>query len=99
MIAFRFAWAVVSELVKAMPAKVWFVLSCAAALFVTLWYVDRTAEQRGRNAERAAAVVEAGKRIVNMEKSNAEFRNLPAVERCRALLRDSGLPLDECDKR
>lgn len=51
----------------------------------------------GRDAERAAAIKEAAKRITNMENNNAHYNKLPYRERCIALMRDSGLPAYECD--
>jgi hypothetical protein len=46
---------------------------------------------------RIEAVREASRRIVTMEKNNAEFRSLPVGELCRALAADSGLPAGSCD--
>ncbi len=53
----------------------------------------------GRNFERQAAIIEAGKRIQNLEKNNGAFNALPARERCLAFMRDSGLPAAFCDER
>jgi len=44
-----------------------------------------------------AAQVEAGKRIKQLEQSNEAFRSLSARDRCRAFMRDSGLPDTHCD--
>lgn len=53
-----------------------------------------------KSAARTELQAEAGKealnRITNMEKTNAGFKNLPARDRCIAFMRDSGLPIDEC---
>lgn len=60
------------------------------------WQVS-AAYKAGQEAERQAARVEAGKRIQEMEKTNEAFRKLPAADRCRAFMRDSGLPEHNCD--
>ncbi|WP_434732892.1 hypothetical protein NL154_15060 [Rhizobium sp. YTUHZ044] len=52
-----------------------------------------------RQAQQVKAAKEALDRINTLEKNNATFRNLPAFERCRVFMRDSGLPADECGKR
>lgn len=46
---------------------------------------------------RVAAIKDAVKRVGDMEKNNAAFKNLPALERCRAIMRDSRLPAGNCD--
>ncbi len=55
----------------------------------------------GRTEERAAieikAAKEALKRIDNLEKNNASFRNLDSHHRCLVFARDSGLPDSICD--
>ncbi|WP_064686581.1 hypothetical protein [Rhizobium bangladeshense] len=57
----------------------------------------------GAREERQALQIKAAKealdRINTLEKNNANFRNLPAFERCRVFMRDSGLPADECGQR
>jgi hypothetical protein len=53
----------------------------------------------GKAEAKAEAAAEAIKRVTDMEKNNATFRNLPARERCRVFMRDSGLPADNCDQR
>lgn len=50
----------------------------------------------GKEEVRAEAAVEAIDRIENMEERNANFSNLPDRERCRIILRDSGLPVERC---
>ncbi|MBX5008127.1 hypothetical protein [Rhizobium lentis] len=52
-----------------------------------------------RQAQQVKAAKEALDRINSLEKNNATFRNLPAFERCRVFMRDSGLPADECGER
>lgn len=44
-----------------------------------------------------AATKDALARIQKMEKENATFKNLPAHDRCVAFMRDSGLPVGNCD--
>lgn len=71
-----------------------------AGIMIVLGYhfnAVRQARNEGREQERAAARIEAGKRIQEMEKNDAAFRSLPARERCLAFMRDSGLPTTECD--
>lgn len=50
-----------------------------------------------REQLRIEAIKEAAKRITNMENNNAHYNKLPYRERCIALMRDSGLPANECD--
>jgi hypothetical protein len=50
-----------------------------------------------RTALRMAAIKEATGRISNMEKSNANFRNKSARDRCLVIMRDSELPDSGCD--
>lgn len=57
----------------------------------------RSAYNDGRKAEREIARIEAGKRIKEMEQSNEKFRSLSARDRCRAFMRDSGLPERHCN--
>ena len=74
-------------------------LVLAAVCFVLGYhfYAVRTARNEGRELERAAARIEAGKRILEMEKRDEAFRNLPARERCLVFMRDSGLPASHCE--
>jgi len=71
----------------------------AAVIFVVLYHFNavRVARNEGREMERAAARIEAGKRIQEMENRDEAFRSLPARERCLAFMRDSGLPASHCD--
>ncbi|MBB2709641.1 hypothetical protein N2597_08160 [Rhizobium sophoriradicis] len=52
-----------------------------------------------RQAQQIKAAKEALDRINTLEKNNANFRNLPARDRCLVFMRDSGLPEDSCDQR
>lgn len=54
------------------------------------------AKSATRTELQAEASKEAINRITDMEKRNAGFKNLPARDRCLALMRDSGLPDSEC---
>ena len=70
-----------------------------AAVMIILGYhfnAVRQARNEGREQERAAARIEAAKRIQDMEKNDANFRALPARERCLAFMRDSGLSEQHC---
>jgi hypothetical protein len=78
----------------------WRILGAAALGMIVIgyhWNAVRQARNEGREMERAAARIEAGKRIQEMEKNDAAFRNLPARERCLAFMRDSGLQPNNCD--
>lgn len=87
-----FAW-----LVGSVPWQAWLVAGVVAALSLGAWWIDAAAYERGRGVERQAAVIAAGKRIIEMEKNNEAFRALPARDRCLAFMRDSGLPAEHCD--
>ncbi|QIG75020.1 hypothetical protein EVC14_022 [Rhizobium phage RHph_I3_18] len=50
-----------------------------------------------RQAQQVKAAKEALERINTLEKNNANFRNLPARDRCLVFMRDSGLPAETCD--
>ena len=73
------------------------------AAFVALfgWHKleTRAAFKAGVASEQTKARIEAGKRITQMETNDEAFRKLPAVERCRAFMRDSGLPEQHCAER
>ncbi len=73
-------------------------LFCAFALAAGSYHLGR---HEGRSIERAEgeakAVKNALKRITNMEKNNASFRDLSPRHRCLALMRSSGLPDSACD--
>jgi len=51
----------------------------------------------GKDAGRLEAAKEAGQRITQMEKNNAEFNRLSDRDRCLVFMRDSGLPAEACD--
>jgi len=67
------------------------------ALFTWHKLEVRSAYNRAVADVRAAAIVEANKRNAERDKNNAEFRKLPARDRCRVIMRDSGLPDSGCD--
>lgn len=79
------------------PWQAWALAGVIVAGGAWHWHAISAAYDRGAAAERQAAAVAAGKRIVEMEKNNADFRALPARDRCRAFMRDSGLPESACD--
>lgn len=62
------------------------------------WNALRMARNEGFELCQQQARIEAGKRIVEMEKSHEQFRSLPALDRCRAFMRDSGLPERHCNE-
>lgn len=84
---------------KLIPWQAWVAGAAMIAVFAVLATAEYRGYQRALVAVERKAVIEAAKRIKNMENNNEEFRNLSSVERCRAFLRDSGLHPDECDKR
>jgi hypothetical protein len=55
----------------------------------------------GKSIGRTQALADAAKiainRISEMEKNDASFRSKPAHDRCVIFMRDSGLPIDQCD--
>ncbi len=77
----------------------WVKLPVAALLGAALMFYP--AKWIGASGERQAAQIraasEALNRIQDLEKNNANFRNLPARERCLVFMRDSGLPESGCD--
>jgi len=73
-------------------------LAAGVAILVGVYlYAGHKEYQRGVDDTRAAAAREAVNRVQKMEKNNVSFKNLPALERCRAIMRDSGLPASYCD--
>ncbi|MBX4911230.1 hypothetical protein HJA82_28360 [Rhizobium bangladeshense] len=68
----------------------------AAATFYPVKWIGAREE---RQSQQVKAAKESLDRINTLEKNNATFRNLPAFERCRVFMRDSGLPADECGQR
>lgn len=81
---------------KAMAVNAGLILALLASLYGWHKWQTHAAFNAGRAAERKAAMIEAGKRIQDMEKNNEQFRNLSARERCVAFMRDSGLPENHC---
>ncbi|AHJ10724.1 hypothetical protein P106B_41 [Rhizobium phage vB_RglS_P106B] len=55
----------------------------------------------GKSAGKTEAAAQAAKaalnRIQEMERHDAKFRTLPARDRCIIFMRDSGLPVSNCD--
>ncbi len=89
----------IRALIGLVPWQAWALAAFLGAAGVWHWRATSAAYEAGREQERAAAKAEAGRRMIEMEKSNETFRNLPAADRCRAFMRDSGLPERECDQR
>lgn len=70
-------------------------LGAALAFYPAKWI----GASNERQAQQVKAAKEALDRITSLEKNNANFRNLPARDRCLVFMRDSGLPEDSCDQR
>lgn len=55
----------------------------------------------GKSIGRAGVELQAAKsaleRIEQLEKNNANFKRLPGRDRCVIFMRDSGLPIEQCD--
>lgn len=66
----------------------------ASLMFYPAKWIGASSE---RQAAQIRAAAEALDRIQDLEKNNANFRNLPARERCLVFMRDSGLPESSCD--
>jgi len=84
----------------ALALTYWKPLAIVAAFLALFgWHKIEVAKsyRAGAAAEQAKARIEAGKRIVEMEQANEQFRKLPALDRCRLFMRDSGLPEHNCD--
>lgn len=82
------------------PSWFWPAVLAAAVLAAFGWHKWQVAAaySDGREAERAAAIVLAGKRLKDMEKNNAAFRSMSARDKCAELLRSSRLPVgNNCD--
>lgn len=67
------------------------------AVFLAFWGGSLYGKNVATAQIEAKAAKEAIERIQTMEKNNAAFKNLPARDRCIAFMRDSGLPVEECD--
>lgn len=72
-------------------------LASAALITGVYAYAHHVGYSSGQEDTRIAAAKEALERVQKMEKNSAAFKNLPALERCRAIMRDSGLPASNCD--
>jgi len=72
------------------------IIAGAAILFGWHKFAVYSAFRDGVASEQTKARIEAGKRIIEMEKNNAGFSKLPARDRCIAFMRDSGLSIDNC---
>ena len=82
--------------------KYWRIIAIVSALgAIWLWHKSETREafRAGVASEQTKARIEASKRITEMETNDEAFRKLPALDRCRAFMRDSGLSIDHCNVR
>lgn len=74
-------------------------LFCVGAVCIALGTVAGT--WHGKSLGKAEAAAEASKlaleRVQELEKNNANFKNLSDRDRCLVFMRDSGLPEDNCD--
>jgi hypothetical protein len=82
----------------ALVLQYWKPFAIVAALALFGWHKLEThrAFKAGVASEQTKARIEAGKRITDMETNDEAFRKLPAADRCRAFMRDSGLPEHHC---
>lgn len=73
-------------------------LFCVGAVCIALGTVAGT--WHGKSLGKAEAAAEAAKlaleRVQELEKNNANFKNLSDRDRCLLFMRDSGLPEDNC---
>jgi len=90
MIALGIKWALANW-------KAGAIVAAFAALFGWHKLEIRAAFKAGVASEQSKARIEAGNRILEMEKNDEGFRELPALDRCRLFMRDSGLPIDHCN--
>lgn len=90
------AWKILKEVI---PWQAWALAGVLGLAGAWHWRETSAAYDRGRADEQQAAKIEAGKRIIEMEKANESFRSLSARDRCIAFLRDSGLPEHHCGER
>ena len=76
-------------------------LAALVAVVVLSPIVYLYGHHKGAVSERAAIEAQAARdafeRIQNLEKNNEAFRNMSDRDRCLAFMRDSGLPVSECD--
>jgi len=86
-------YAVFGWIIGSTPGRI--IIGAVAFLAWLTWHDHKIAE-RAKDQVQAQAGKEAAERITNLEKNNADFRNLPAHDRCVVFMRDSGLPIDNC---
>lgn len=91
------ALVVLKRLAGLVPWQGWALAGVLAVAGAWHWKETNAAYERGKNDEKQTAIVAAGKRIIEMEKTNEGFRALPARDRCLAFMRDSGLPAEHCN--
>lgn len=91
--------AAAKALLGIIPWQAWALAGVLGLAGAWHWRETSAAYERGRADEQQAAIIAAGKRIAEMEKTNESFRALPPRDRCLAFMRDSGLPADHCSER
>lgn len=74
-------------------------LFCVGAVCIAIGTVAGTwhGKSLGKAEAEATAAKLALERVQELEKNNANFKNLPSRERCLVFMRDSGLPENNCD--
>lgn len=83
---------------KLIPDVIKIPVAMVAGALIAFGPIHLYSKSAARTELQAEAGKEALNRITDMEKRNAGFKNLPARDRCIAFMRDSGLPVDECDQ-
>jgi hypothetical protein len=90
-------------LLKLIPDWLKLPLAGGVGLIIGAGLMFYPAKWIGASDERQSAQIRAAQealtRITTLEKNNANFRNLPARDRCLVFMRDSGLPEDSCPER
>lgn len=85
--------AIITWLISTTPGRI---VIGAIAFIAWLTFHDISIRKAERAAVNAQAAKEAVARINNLEKNNANFRNLSDRDRCLVFMRDSGLPDSSC---
>lgn len=92
MIFFTAAWAIVAEIGKAIPWKVWLVAGGIALLMFGYWRVDTIAEKRGFAMCEASARIDMDRRVKNALDAENALRG--DMSRDRGLLNNDGFKRD-----
>lgn len=77
----------------------WIKVGAAAVIGAALLSIVsfQVGKREGKSAAQIGAAKEAVKRINNLEKNNASFRDMSDHHRCLVFMRDSGLPDSACN--